>query len=180
MLAYNFGLLTLPRMRSAWTMAPTPRTTTRATTTKPQAPPCNERMAPMRMITHPARPIFIAVSADASLTTLGGSFETSGAVEPTTTGAGSSVSSVSFAALALSSNPPMVHPRYRFVLRLRLSIQPLFESGQGDLSRGRQRPGAASRHSSSASSSVLRKRRPATAPASAIMESAGTTSKPGR
>ncbi len=179
-LAYSLGLLTLPRMRSAWTIAPIPRIRTTETTMKPHAPPCKERMAPSKITTQPPRLNFMAVSGEpAGALAFGASAATFGASATSATTAGG-VSSLSFVAFALSSNPPIVNPRYRLVSRLRLSIKPLFESEQGNLRGGAQRPGAASRHASSPSSSGLRKRRPATAPARAIIEMAGTTSKPGR
>ena len=178
-LAPSFTWLMLPRMRSAWTMAPIPSTRTTVTTMKPQAPPCKERMAPRRIMTHPARLIFVALSGPPAAFDVVDVDGAGSAAALTATGFGSV--SESFAAFALSSNPPMVNPRYKGVSRTVLSIQPLYESQGGFFRTTRQRPGADSRQaSSSPSSSVLRKRRPATAPARAIMEMAGTTSKPGR
>ena len=184
-LAPSLTWLMLPRIRSPCTMAPIPKTRTMATTAKPQAPPWSDKMAPRRMITQPARLTCVALSGPPEAA--GADVDVEGAgcdAALTTTGSGSAVfgsASVSFAALALSSNPPMVNPRYAMVSRTVLSNQPLYVSQGGVLLTERQSPGADSRHtSSSPSSSVLRKRRPATAPARAIIEMAGMISKPGR
>ena len=121
MLAYNLGLFSPPRMRSACTIAPIPRTRTTLTARNPQAPPCRERIAPRRMTTQPPRLSFIAVSGfpageeDESVFDSTG-FGSASAFVSALTGAGdSSTISASFTAFALSSNPPIVHPRYLLV-----------------------------------------------------------------